>query len=406
MTRTGVGFIIAGLIVYLVASQSQVGWLYLFDAILWSLFIVSAVLAHHDLRSLKVEQQVILPTPAFGRQLPGGPVEDEVVEVRLKVSNGGRFSRHFIGVLADFPFEAPGSTAREFLLTTVKPGAPAEFTSPVTCYRRGRYPDSEIVLKSGGPLGLFSRRRVFRLPLNLTVYPGYYRMEETNTPGEEWTDWGQGNRSAAASQFYGSREYQYGDPLKHVHWRNTARLGRFMIKEFEQSSRGPIAVAFGTGKDYGEGRETTLEYSVRIAASLARLCADSGRGIDILAGEKTINNAGWQEAMDFLAGIGAREDSVPEESLAPPAPGQTVVVIVPSADAGAGSGLLRLAAQAGNFMVMLEGFAEDDEKGKALSGIPAGGVLHCSPGNLEETINRLASYLSSADRPAAGAGWK
>jgi len=35
MTKAGIGFIIAGVLVYFLASQAQIGWLYLFDAIIF-----------------------------------------------------------------------------------------------------------------------------------------------------------------------------------------------------------------------------------------------------------------------------------------------------------------------------------------------------------------------------------
>ena len=65
MTKAGFGFIIVGVAVYLVASQTQVGWLYLFDAIIWSLLVLSAILPRHSLKSLQVEQQILLPAPRF-----------------------------------------------------------------------------------------------------------------------------------------------------------------------------------------------------------------------------------------------------------------------------------------------------------------------------------------------------
>lgn len=72
-----------------------------------------------------------------------------------------------------------------------------------------------------------------------------------------------------------------------------------MIKEFEQARQGSVSVAFEARRDFGVGRETTLEYSIKIAASLAKLCADSGRNIDIIAGKTPLHNAVWREAMDL-----------------------------------------------------------------------------------------------------------
>ena len=77
MTKAGFGFIVTGGFVYLVASQTQIGWLYLFDAIIWSLLVLSAILPWYSLKSLQVEHQVQLSASVLHQPLLGGPLEDE-----------------------------------------------------------------------------------------------------------------------------------------------------------------------------------------------------------------------------------------------------------------------------------------------------------------------------------------
>ncbi len=397
MTKAGFGFIIAGLTVYLVASQTQVGWLYLFDATIWSLLVISAILPRHSLRSLQVEQQILLPAPNL-RQLPlAGPLEDESIEIKLKVSNRGRLARHFISLQADCPFEQPEKRRKNFLLTALNPGSTTVFSYTGVCHRRGHYASSMVTLQSSGLLGLVVRRQVFQLPLNLTVYPNYYRMESLQTAGEGWVDWGHGVKSSDATEFYGSREYQYGDPLKHIHWRNTAKVGHFMLKEFEQSGQGSVSVAFETSRDFGTGRETTLEYSIKIAASLAKLCADTGRRIDIIAGETPLHNAEWQVAMDYLAHLEVSGSASSTEPAGILETSQAAVVIVPAVETGLTAALSQVASRGRGLVVLLEGFAPDeipDRLGSMLKGNNLE-VINCSPGNLEATINRLSNSLFS-----------
>ncbi|MBA7648500.1 hypothetical protein ES703_56286 [subsurface metagenome] len=396
MTKAGFGFIVAGVAIYLVASQTQVGWLYLFDAIIWSLLVLSAILPRYSLKSLQVEQQVLLPASLL-RQLPlSGPLEDETIEIKLKVSNNGRLARHFIKLLADCPFEQPEERRKDFLLTTLNPRSTTVFSYTGTCYRRGHYTSSNATLQSSGPLGLVVRRRIFQLPLNLIIYPNYYQMERLHTVGEAWVDWGHGVKSSAATEFYGSREYQYGDPLKRIHWRNTAKVGYFMLKEFEQAGQGSVSVAFETSRDFGTGRETTLEYSIKIAASLAKICADSGRNIDIIAGETPLHNAEWQVAMDYLAHLEVAGKDVSAELTAALKRSRAMVAIVPAAETGLASALSQLADRGQRLLViLLEGFTQDEVPHKAGFVLKAKNmeIINCSQGNLEATINKLSSSL-------------
>ncbi len=399
MTKLGIGFIVAGVLLYFIANQSQIGWLYLFDAIIWALLVVSAILPWYTLRSLRVEHQSTLPASTPRQPLLGGPLEDETVEVKFKVTNKGRLSRYFIKVLADCPFEDPEKRHKSFLLSSINAGSTTEFAYSATCYKRGHYTSSSTTLQSDGLLGLIARRRTFQLPFNLTIYPSYYRMEGMPIAEAEWAERGRTVKSSTAAEFYGSREYQYGEPLKNIHWRNTARLGRFMLKEFEQANQGLLTVTFGTGHDFGNGKDTTLEYSIKIAASLARLCADSERGINIIAGKAPLFSAAWREAMDYLANLEVdKNKGVTAELAATAVPGQVAVAIVPAIDTNLIPALLHLSSQVqGLVIVLLEGFTTGEIPFEFHSRLKKENVeiISCSRGNLEATIKELKRYLST-----------
>ncbi len=249
------------------------------------------------------------------------------------------------------------------------------------------------------------RRRVFNLLLNLTVYPSYYIMGQLPATGETGIELGHGSRSSAAIEFYGSREYRYGDPLKYVHWRNTAKVGNFMIKEFEQSGEGTVKVIFDTEHSYGTGRTSTLEYSLKIAAGLARLSADSGRNIDIVAGRVPLYNAGFQESMEYLALMELDTEPRRLEYNHLSEPGKVTVAIIPAVKAGLASALLEIAGQdRGLIVVLLEGFSGDEEPDHMLARFEKKGldVITCSPYKLEETVKKLGYYLVSGRKSQVG----
>ncbi|MFC1847264.1 DUF58 domain-containing protein [Chloroflexota bacterium] len=407
MTKASFGFIVAGGLLYIVANQTQIGWLYLLDAIIWSLLVLSVVLPWYNLKSLQVEHQVLVPAPTLRQPLLGGPMEDEAVEVKLKVTNNGRLAGYFIKVLMDCPFEQPEKQHRAFLVPILSPRSATTFSYMAACYRRGHYAALSATLQSSGPLGLITRRRIVDLPLNLTVYPTYYQMEGLPVSEPAWADWGHAVRNSAAADFYGSKEYQHGDPLKHIHWRNTARLGTFMIKEFEQTSHGSVTVAFETSHNFGIGKETTLEYSIKIAASLAKLCADSGHSIDIITGTTYLNKAGWRGAMDYLAHLEVEVGSALAEWMATPAPDQVAVVIVPTIETKLIPILSQLIDRVrGIVLVLLEGFSPDEVPHEFLGKLKGGNleIISCSQGNLALAIKNLGDSLFLAGKVPASMG--
>src|SRR5918912_409029 len=77
-------------------------------------------------------------------------------------------------------------------------------------------------------------------------------------------------RRGEGMDFHGVREWRQGDPLRRVHWPTTARTGRLSVVEFERAFQQDLVIALDLrrGSEYGEGRETTLEYAVKTAATL------------------------------------------------------------------------------------------------------------------------------------------
>ncbi|MCZ6478530.1 MAG: DUF58 domain-containing protein [Gemmatimonadetes bacterium] len=392
MTKAGAAFIGAGVAVYLLGGQTQIGWLYLLDAMIWSLVALSALLPWWSLRQLRIERQVWLPTPMSQQHDQALPVEGGTVEIRLTVTNRGRLPRYFVRVIEESPLDAPEARSKDFLLPTVSARSDVAFSYTAACYRRGRYTSASAVLEVAAPLGLFVRRRRYDLPLKVTVYPESSPMEGVPASADVWADEGKMVRSGAASDFYGSREYQYGDPLRNIHWRNTARLGQFIVKEFEEASQASVAVAFETAREWGVGKETTVEYAIKIAASLARQSGGAGRSIGILAGPAPLLEASLMEAMDYLAGLPVGEGASLDELTAAPEAGRTLVAIVTARDTGLIPILQRLAERERRLVVVLtEGFASGEMPGEFVSRLGGGSIdlVRCSRGDLGAAVAAL-----------------
>ena len=171
MTKACVGFIAAGVVVYVIGSQTQVGWLYLFAALIWSMLALSFLLPLWNLMGLRIQRQVWLGGNGAGPHSPATPVEEEEVQVTIKVSNRGRLCRNLIKVVEDSPLDEPSKRPREFLVSSIGARSIATFSYISTCYMRGRYRSAMATLETAAPMGLFVHRRRYDLPLRITVYP-------------------------------------------------------------------------------------------------------------------------------------------------------------------------------------------------------------------------------------------
>jgi uncharacterized protein (DUF58 family) len=93
--------------------------------------------------------------------------------------------------------------------------------------KRGWHPCGTITLSSTYPLGFFRAWSVLRFDFKALVYPKLAR-EELAFPETAGAANQQGSAKTGNDEFYGLKEYQSGDPIRHIHWKAFAKgLGLF-----------------------------------------------------------------------------------------------------------------------------------------------------------------------------------
>jgi uncharacterized protein (DUF58 family) len=83
----------------------------------------------------------------------------------------------------------------------------------------------------------------------------------------------------------GVRPYEFGDSFNRIHWASTARTGELMVKLFELDPASDIWIVLDMDRavNIGEGDESTEEYGVRVAASVARYFLMANRTVGFLS---------------------------------------------------------------------------------------------------------------------------
>jgi uncharacterized protein (DUF58 family) len=153
--------------------------------------------------------------------------------------------------------------------------------------RRGVYPVGPITVTSGDPFGLFRISRTYGHAGSIIVYPGFidlphFTVPPANLPGE-----GRFRKRThdVTPNAAGVREYEYGDSLSRIDWKSTARMDRLMVKMFELDPASDIWIAMDlqASVQAGSGDESTEEYAVKIAASVARFFLNANRNVGYMA---------------------------------------------------------------------------------------------------------------------------
>jgi uncharacterized protein (DUF58 family) len=160
----------------------------------------------------------------------------------------------------------------------------------VFCHRRGKYNLGHATAMVTDPLGLFSIKREFGKERSIIVYPNtldlsFFDVLPRLEPGSSRRRWLSSESSPNASRV---REYISGDRLRSIHWHTTAHTGNLMVKEFDPDHTNVvfrdiwIVLDMQGTSQFGEGNETTEEYGVTIAASLARKYIENGKKVGFL----------------------------------------------------------------------------------------------------------------------------
>jgi uncharacterized protein (DUF58 family) len=262
-------------------------------------------------------------------------------EERITVKNSGWLAKVWLEI--DDPSDMPGHHARRVVTVPAKGSRTFRVKSTIT--RRGLYAVGPVLVRTGDPFGLFRHERAFGYAQNVLVYPRAtelpnFQVPPANLPGE-----GRFRRRThyVTPNASGVRPYEFGDSYNRIHWPSSARTGELMVKIFELDPASDIWVILDLDRDVhlGEGDDSTEEYSVRIAASVARyfLTANRsvgfmsfGRGFDVIDAERGIDQ--YTRILESLAMARAWGD-VPVHDLISNEARRfgrhtTVVVITPS----------------------------------------------------------------------------
>jgi uncharacterized protein (DUF58 family) len=111
--------------------------------------------------------------------------------------------------------------------------------------RRGRYWLGPMRMSSRFPFGLLSRTIVHKDIDTLYVYPRLGRLTRRWLARPRRALAGADRRQSKPGpegDFYGVREWRRGDSLRLIHWRSSARTGKFVVRQFEQPHNRDVAI--------------------------------------------------------------------------------------------------------------------------------------------------------------------
>ncbi|WP_246036924.1 MULTISPECIES: DUF58 domain-containing protein [Cellulomonas] len=192
-------------------------------------------------------------------------------------------SRPALPVLVDVPV-AEGLV--EVQVPLLAPGRAHDEPLRVAAHRRGVIDVGPLTLTRSDPVGLL--RREVRWPVTRTIHVHPVTTVVPSTSAGVVRDLeGMPSAKVVASDlaFHAIREYQPGDSRRNVHWRSTAKVGRLMVREFEETRRSRLALLLGLAAD-DFADEDELELAVSVFASLGVQALRDGQDAYVATSEE------------------------------------------------------------------------------------------------------------------------
>jgi len=249
------------LIIVLAFLAVSSGWrvLYLLTYVLLVLFILSWFWTRYSLRKM-----VFRRTASAGRVQVGETFDDRLMldnlsvlpKLWVQIADGSTLPGHRAGYVASM-----GGRKR------------ATWRARTVCKQRGRFLLGPVTATSGDPFGLFHRRITLTQPRDLLVLSHVLPINNFVLFTGGLPGLGRSSRRAMHSTTNASniRDYTVGDALNRIHWRSTAHYSKLMVKEFDldPAMDGWIFLDLNENVQAGEGEDSTVEYGVTIAATIA-----------------------------------------------------------------------------------------------------------------------------------------
>ncbi len=280
-------------------------------------------------------------------------------EMHIGLTNRAGARRSMLVVKDNLPsgLSAEGTTER--FVPDVSPAETTEVSYPFLARRRGVYYLGWVDLHTTDPLGIFTYHGELEATGTLIVHPRPVPLPPIRppAPGMMVSSRARVRKRGEGTDFYGVREYTPGDDLRRIDWKSTAKRGKLTVVEYESGEATNVAVVLDLCPEFhaGEEDESTIEYGVTLAASIASQCLRRGTELSLVAeGRRShslrslVSSEAETAVMDALARV--RPDCstpfpdtlVQFEQWLPPGAG--VVVISPAVGADAANAARRLTA--------------------------------------------------------------
>lgn len=244
---------------------------------LWSALVSLSLVSIVCARLGRVRLHSIVHAPERARV-------DQSFQIEVVTENPSRRTARDVRMIFRLPRHLQ-PTSDVAYLSRLASGESHTFRQQVTPSRRGAYLLDQLYQESCYPFGLWRDHVHQNFEQAVLVYPKYHPLRELDIPvGMRYQPGGLALTShlGDSTEFLSTREFRVGDPLRHIHWRSWARLGKPIVKEYGEEYFCRLALIIDTVLPNAEDPDP-LEQAISLAAAITDYLSREEYVIDIFA---------------------------------------------------------------------------------------------------------------------------
>jgi uncharacterized protein (DUF58 family) len=153
--------------------------------------------------------------------------------------------------------------------------------------QRGEFPAKSLTAGSNFPFGVWESKKEASVASRLIVWPQTFPVGPVPTSRDSDVIDGnvQRNKVGSMGDMLGVRPYRRGDSPRRIHWAQSARHDRLIVCELQTNSRPIVQIVLdGQNESHTLGPDGSLEWSIRVAASLAKGWLEAGAQVGLTYG--------------------------------------------------------------------------------------------------------------------------
>lgn len=216
------------------------------------------------------------------RAVEGAPVEAELV-----ITNRWPWPVWGLAIEGGFRPDEQANGQAAIAISHIGGWSRGRYRWSFTPSMRGHYPISCPQLVTEFPFGLWKAKKRVDVSSSLIAWPQRFPLPPLPLASGTQSWIGQPSECAAGSLGHRTtvREYRPGDSMRQIHWAKTALYNKLVSYEREGLAVADATITIDTQRSLHPetGPQSTLEWSIRIAASICEALLRQGVGVTVVA---------------------------------------------------------------------------------------------------------------------------